>query len=41
MSLGAPELVESFGVAPSLALLGLMIIVQLYLIIARVWFDIL
>lgn len=40
-SLGAPGLIELVGVAEALVLVGLLAVVQTYLIVARVWIDIL
>ena len=40
-SLGAPELIELVGVAEALVLVGLLAVIQTYLIVARVWIDIL
>lgn len=38
-SMGAPGLVELVGTAEAMVLVGLLVVVQLYLIAARVWID--
>lgn len=38
-SMGAPGLVELVGTAEAMVLVGLLVVVQLYLIVARVWID--
>lgn len=40
-SVGAPGLIELVGTAEALVLVGLLVAVQLYLIAARVWIDLL
>ncbi|MEF8791717.1 MAG: hypothetical protein V5A61_16435 [Haloarculaceae archaeon] len=40
-SMGAPGLVELVGIGSALGLVGLLIAVQAYLILARVWVDLL
>jgi hypothetical protein len=39
--MGAPGLVELVGIGSALGLVGLLIAVQAYLIVARVWVDLL
>lgn len=38
-SMGAPGLIELVGTAEAMVLVGLLVVVQLYLIAARVWID--
>lgn len=38
-SMGAPGLIELVGTVEAMVLVGLLVVVQLYLIAARVWID--